>query len=137
MVWAGCCGHKSSNATAAGFTAMSAAWGDIPEATPPIKLLNRDNAAAAARGTAQERAQLYAAAKGGAKKTAENWGAMCKNKDDKKGYQDNYSNAFEVNVDFYVIDLVSHHVSSSSVGSTLFHMSIKLVLAPSSRHASS
>jgi hypothetical protein len=96
MVWCGCCGHKSSNATAAGFAAMSAAWVDIPDAAPPIKLLNRDTAAAAARATAHERTQLYSSAKGGAKKTVEIWGAMCKNKDDKKGYQDMYSNAFEV-----------------------------------------
>jgi hypothetical protein len=96
MVWTGCAGHKSSNATAAGFQAMSAAWKDIPGATPPLKLLNKDNAAAAARGNVQERTRLEAMAKGGACKTAETWGTLCKNQNDKKGYQDAYRASYEV-----------------------------------------
>jgi hypothetical protein len=96
FVWAGCAGHKSSNATAAGFQAMSGAWKDIPGATSPLKLLNKDNAAAAARGTAQDRARLESQAKGGACKVAEIYGALCRNQNDKKGYQDLYRASYEV-----------------------------------------
>jgi hypothetical protein len=98
FVWAGCCMHKSLNAAKAGFEGMARAWERIPKSIGPVKMLNKDNADAAARATAVEHVRLLALARGGASKLTELMGMLLKHKDDKKGQQDVYKIAFEVSM---------------------------------------
>jgi hypothetical protein len=113
FVWAGCCMHKSLNATKAGFEGMTAVWPLIPGAVPPTKMLNKENAAAAISGPTSERDRVLALSKGGASKLTELLGALLKHKDDKKGQQDLYKIAYLVcDTSFYIhihlILLIAH-----------------------------
>ncbi|KDQ50350.1 hypothetical protein JAAARDRAFT_200032 [Jaapia argillacea MUCL 33604] len=90
FVWGGCCMHKAMNATKGGYQKMSLAWG-VANLDGPVKLMNKDNAAAAAKGgetAAKERAEEVS--QGGAFKALSLAGLVFhNNKDDKKGHQDN------------------------------------------------
>jgi hypothetical protein len=87
FIHAGCCMHKELNTCKGGNTCMMAWWAK-EKATGPVKLMNRDNAAAAASGssTAKKRAADISGA-GGVKATSLA-GPILNNKDSKKGQQD-------------------------------------------------
>jgi hypothetical protein len=88
FLWAGCCMHKELNSVKGGNVRMIAWWGDN-HIQGPIKLMNRDNAAAAsAGGTAATRA--VEVSQGGAVKLTSLAGALFNHKDDKKGQHDTY-----------------------------------------------
>ena len=81
FLWGGCCMHKEMNSIKGGNTRMMAFW-EAAGLVGPIKLVNRDNAAAAARKRASDVSQA-----GGVKLTSLT-GAVFANKDTKKGQQD-------------------------------------------------
>ncbi|SJL02694.1 uncharacterized protein ARMOST_06028 [Armillaria ostoyae] len=88
LIWAGCCMHKEMNAFKGGCTHMSR-WWEENGISGPIKMYNRDNAAAADLGAgtaaakrAEDRTQ------GGAIKVSSLAGAVFRHKDWKHGQQD-------------------------------------------------
>jgi hypothetical protein len=88
FLWAGCCMHKELNSVKGGNTRMMAWWTEN-KVVGPIKLMNRDNAAAAsAGGTVGTRAAEVS--QGGAVKLTSLAGALFNHKDDKKGQHDTY-----------------------------------------------
>ena len=92
FVWAGCCMHKELNSVKGGNARMKKIW-DVEGRQGPIKLLNRDNVAFAERGN-EEREEVESKADGGAIKTTSLAGAIFRNQDDKKGYQDAFRTYF-------------------------------------------
>jgi hypothetical protein len=88
FIWAGCCMHKSLNASRAAFEKATATWPAIQGAAKPIPLLNKDNAAVLKYGSKEDQERVLATAKGGGYKALEILGAVCKASDDKKGQQD-------------------------------------------------
>ena len=92
FIWAGCCMHKELNSVKGGNTRMKKIW-DIEGRQGPLKLLNRDNAAFAERGD-DEREEAESKADGGGVKTTSLAGAIFRNQDDKKGYQDAFRTYF-------------------------------------------
>ncbi|KAI0081929.1 hypothetical protein K474DRAFT_1703403 [Panus rudis PR-1116 ss-1] len=54
FIWGGCCMHKDDNAVKGGYARMSEWWNKVG-LPGPIRLMNRDNAAAAASGSDQAR----------------------------------------------------------------------------------
>lgn len=92
FIWAGCCMHKELNSVKGGNTRMKKIW-DIEGCQGPLKLLNRDNAAFAERGD-DEREEAESKADGGGVKTTSLAGAIFRNQDDKKGYQDAFRTYF-------------------------------------------
>lgn len=88
FIWAGCCMHKSLNASRAAFEVATATWSKIEGASKPIPLLNKDNAAVLQHGSKEDQDRVLATAKGGAYKSLELLGTVVKNGDDKKGQQD-------------------------------------------------
>ncbi len=88
LIWAGCCMHKKMNAFKGGCTHMSR-WWEENGISGPIKMYNRDNAAAADLGagtTAAKRAEEHT--QGGAIKVSSLAGAVFCHKDRKHGQQD-------------------------------------------------
>ena len=88
LIWAGCCMHKEMNAFKGGCTHMSR-WWEENGISGPIKMYNRDNAAAADLGagtTAAKRAEKHT--QGGAIKVSSLAGAVFHHKDRKCGQQD-------------------------------------------------
>jgi hypothetical protein len=94
FIWAGCAMHKEMNATKGGADRMAEFWKNN-NLTPPMKLFNRDNAAAAASGTSLAQDRANEISQGGAIKVASLAGLLFNHKDDKKGLQDTYRNFFE------------------------------------------
>jgi hypothetical protein len=94
FVWGGCCMHKSHNATQAGYDAMTKAWASIKGAVPPVRLITMDNRALADKGSAAQRARINQLAKGGAVAHNSIMAMVMHHKDDKKGQQDVFKNAF-------------------------------------------
>jgi hypothetical protein len=88
FIWAGCCMHKSLNASRAAFEKATATWAAIQGASKPIPLLNKDNAAVLQYGSKEDQERVLASAKGGGYKALEILGAVCKASNDKKGQQD-------------------------------------------------
>ena len=81
LIWAGCCMHKEMNAFKGGCTHMSR-WWEENGISGPIKMYNRDNAAAADLGagtTAAKRAEEHT--QGGAIKVSSLAGAVFRHKD--------------------------------------------------------
>ena len=74
--------HKEINLVKGGNTAMMAYWSE-EGLTGPIKLINRDNAAAAAAETSQAKDQENDVSQAGGVKLTSLAGAIFKNKDDK------------------------------------------------------
>ncbi|KAJ7649623.1 hypothetical protein FB45DRAFT_730809 [Roridomyces roridus] len=101
FLWAGCCMHKEMNAFKGGAHAMSEFW-TKRGLTPPMKLFNRDNAAAAkATGTdAAQRAEDLTL--GGAIKLASLCGAIFRHKDRKRGQQDTLRFYFDLVLGFTI-----------------------------------
>jgi hypothetical protein len=95
FVWGGCCMHKSHNSTQAGYEAMTKAWSRIKDAAPPVRLITKDNRAAADKGTEEQKARINLLAKGGAIAHNSIMAMVMHNKDDKKGQQDVFNAAYE------------------------------------------
>ncbi|KZV89584.1 hypothetical protein EXIGLDRAFT_771638 [Exidia glandulosa HHB12029] len=87
FVRAGCCMHKDLNAVLYATKHMATCWPETGS-TPPLKLLNRDNAAAAAAGSAEAQAHAEEVSQGGAVKGCELAGCLFNNGDWKKGCGD-------------------------------------------------
>ncbi len=88
LIWAGCCMHKEMNAFKGGCTHMSR-WWEENGISGPIKMYNRDNAAAADLGAgtaAAKHAEDHT--QGGAIKVSSLAGAVFRHKDRKCGQQD-------------------------------------------------
>lgn len=91
--WFGCCMHKDLNAVVYAYKALTTFWRESG-LLGPIRLVNKDNTAAAAAATAagdtasKDRAE--ATSTGGAVKFLQLLGAVLRNKDTKKGQQDSY-----------------------------------------------
>ncbi|KZS94295.1 hypothetical protein SISNIDRAFT_426536, partial [Sistotremastrum niveocremeum HHB9708] len=90
FVWVGCSMHKELNAVKGGNTAMVGYW-VISGIPGPRKLMNRDNAAAAAEpGPSAAKLRAIETSIGGAIKATSLAGAVFNHKDDKKGQQDTF-----------------------------------------------
>jgi hypothetical protein len=96
FIWSGCSMHKSLNTTKAGYDAMTAEWPKLAGAAPPARLITKDNRATLKKGSEDETERIHALSKGGAAKHNEIMGMVMNNKDDKKGQQDVFRNAYEV-----------------------------------------
>ncbi|KAF9481925.1 hypothetical protein BDN70DRAFT_854244 [Pholiota conissans] len=101
FIWAGCAMHKEMNATKGGADRMREYWMKN-NLTPPVKLYNRDNAAAAALGSSMAQDRANEISQGGAIKAASLAGLLFNHKDDKKGLQDTYRNFFELYLGYAV-----------------------------------
>ncbi|KAJ7349706.1 hypothetical protein DFH08DRAFT_935700 [Mycena albidolilacea] len=90
LIFAGCCGHKETNTFKGGCKAMSGAW---PEGGEPVLLANKANDTTIRLGkkdSAAVRAAEDASTRGIVKATTL-LGALLRNKDEDKGYQDKYT----------------------------------------------
>ncbi|PBK79975.1 hypothetical protein ARMGADRAFT_977390, partial [Armillaria gallica] len=94
FVWAGCCMHKEMNTVKGGARAMADYWkeGDLDG---PVKLMNKDNDAAAQAGPSKARDQAIDNSQGGAVKLTDLAGSLFNHKDKKKGHQDTFRDYFE------------------------------------------
>ncbi|PPQ84770.1 hypothetical protein CVT26_014292 [Gymnopilus dilepis] len=92
-VRAGCCTHKEMDSTKGGAAALTAYWNEN-DLTPPIKLFNKDNAAAVAAGPSAAMDRALSLSEGGTVKLASLAGALFNNKDEKKGLQDTHRDYF-------------------------------------------
>ncbi|KAF8059514.1 hypothetical protein FPV67DRAFT_1426248 [Lyophyllum atratum] len=99
FVWAGCCMHKEMNSVKGGARAMGEFWKSAG-VDGPIKLMNRDNAAAAAAGPSKAKDRAEEVSEGGAVKLTSLAGAIFNHKDDKKGQQDIYRIFFETRLTY-------------------------------------
>ncbi len=100
LIWAGCCMHKEMNAFKGGCTHMSR-WWEENGISGPIKMYNRDNAAAADLGagtTAAKRAEEHT--QGGAIKVSSLAGAVFRHKDRKRGQQDTLQYFWDLEMGF-------------------------------------
>ncbi|OJT06368.1 hypothetical protein TRAPUB_2754 [Trametes pubescens] len=89
-----CCMHKELNAVKGGNSCMAAAWTKLG-LTPPVLLMNKDNTATTEAGTSGAQERAVEISEGGGVKATQLAGTLFKNKDDKKGYQDNLRIFFE------------------------------------------
>ncbi|KDQ09796.1 hypothetical protein BOTBODRAFT_178707 [Botryobasidium botryosum FD-172 SS1] len=87
FIWGGCCMHKEMNSIKGGAAAMAAYWKERG-LQGPMKLVNKDNRAAAEGGDAAQKERVMEAAQGGAIKLASLAGSVFAHKDKKKGQQD-------------------------------------------------
>ena len=96
FLWSGCCMHKEMNTVKYGVSALKKFWKDLG-LDGPVKLYNRDNAAAANGSDVDSLAKRRADAvtEGGAIKLASLAGALFNHKDKKKGHQDSFGYFFE------------------------------------------
>jgi hypothetical protein len=89
FIWAGCCMHKEMNSVKGGARALAEYW-EKSGTEGPIKLMNRDNAAAAATGPSAAQTCALEVSSGGAVRLTLLVGMMLHHKDDKKGQQDSF-----------------------------------------------
>ncbi|KAJ7670665.1 hypothetical protein DFH06DRAFT_1369651 [Mycena polygramma] len=82
FIWAGCCMHKELNTVKGGNTAMIASW---VEHQAPIRLMNKDNKAAADAGNSAAKTRAEAVSEGGGVKLTSLAGMLFHHKDKKKG----------------------------------------------------
>jgi hypothetical protein len=87
FIHAGCCMHKELNSNKGGNTAMMAWWA-ANGLVGPIKLMNRDNARAAADGSSAAAQLASNISTAGGVKAASIAGAIFNHKDDKKGHHE-------------------------------------------------
>ncbi|KDQ13332.1 hypothetical protein BOTBODRAFT_175645 [Botryobasidium botryosum FD-172 SS1] len=87
FLWSGCCMHKEMNSTKGGSARATVFWKEHG-LVGPIKLLNKDNRAAAASGDGVTKSRVTEAAQGGAIKLCSLARAVFAHKDKKKGQQD-------------------------------------------------
>jgi hypothetical protein len=96
FIWSGFSMHKSLNTTKAGYDAMTAEWPKLAGAAPLARLITKDNRATIKKGSEGETERIHALSKEGAAKHNEIMGMVMSNKDDKKGQQDVFRNAYDV-----------------------------------------
>jgi hypothetical protein len=101
FVWAGCCMHKELNAVKGGDAAMRSFWIGT-EFDPPMKLMNIDNARAAASGSLTALKNAETASQGGGTKLTSLAGAIFKHKDEKKGQADTFRIFFEREIGYMI-----------------------------------
>ena len=101
FIWAGCCMHKELNAIKIGDTSMGEFWRE-ENLTPPMKLMNKDNARAAASGSATAKENTEAVLQGGGTKLTSLAGAIFNHKDDKKGQGDTFRMFFEQEIGYMI-----------------------------------
>ncbi|KAH9911534.1 uncharacterized protein BXZ73DRAFT_56889 [Epithele typhae] len=94
FIHAGCCMHKDLNATQGGNTAMVAFW-TAAGLDPPVRLLNRDNTAAAQTGSEAAIHQAFENSQGGGTKVTELTGLLFNHREDTKGQQDSFRYSME------------------------------------------
>ena len=94
FIWAGCCMHKELNAVKGGDVSMKAFW-ITAGLIPPVKLMNIDNAWAAASGSSAAKTNAESVSQGGGTKLTSLAGAIFNHKDEKKGQADTYRIFFE------------------------------------------
>ncbi|KAJ7648668.1 hypothetical protein DFH06DRAFT_1095461 [Mycena polygramma] len=82
FIWAGCCMHKELNAVKGGNAAMIASW---VGQQAPIRLMNKDNKAAADAGNSAAKTRAEAVSEGGGVKLTSLAGMLFHHKDKKKG----------------------------------------------------
>ncbi|KAJ7732317.1 hypothetical protein B0H16DRAFT_1328808 [Mycena metata] len=88
FIWGGCCMHKNMNVFKGAVLAMQQWWGDNGH-PGPLKMFNRDNAAAATLGAGTDAAtRAEDRTVGGAIKVSGLAGAIFRHKDRKRGQQD-------------------------------------------------
>lgn len=87
FVWAGCCMHKDLNAVKGGATQMAKYWAETG-LTGPMKLMNKDNAAASTMGSSAAKKRAEEVSQAGAMKLTSLAGSIFNHKDDKKGQHD-------------------------------------------------
>ena len=87
FIHAGCCMHKEMNSAKGGNSCMMGMWSKAG-LVGPIKLMNRDNAAAAAGGSSTAKVRAAEVSGAGGVKATSLAGAIFNHKDDKKGQQD-------------------------------------------------
>ncbi|GLB36791.1 hypothetical protein LshimejAT787_0310830 [Lyophyllum shimeji] len=101
FVWAGCCMHKELNSVKGGNVRMIAWWAEN-NITGPIKLMNRDNAAASRIGDSAAKTRAAEVSQAGGVKLTSLAGAIFKHKDDKKGQHDTLRFFFEDSIGYYI-----------------------------------
>ncbi|KAI0367582.1 hypothetical protein BV20DRAFT_949876 [Pilatotrama ljubarskyi] len=89
-----CCMHKELNAVKGGNARMVAAWAKLG-LTPPLVLMNKENAAAAECGPSDAQDRAMEVSDSGGVKTTNLAGLIFRHKDDKKGQQDTFRIFFE------------------------------------------
>jgi hypothetical protein len=82
FMWAGCCMHKELNAVKGGNAAMIASWLGHQ---PPIRLMNKDNKAAADAGNSAASTRAEGVSEGGGVKLTSLAGMLFYHNDMKKG----------------------------------------------------
>lgn len=82
FIWAGCCMHKELNAVKGGNAAMLASYVGHQA---PIRLMNKDNKAAADAGTSAAKTRAESVSEGGGVKLTSLAGMLFHHKDKKKG----------------------------------------------------
>ncbi|KAE9401764.1 hypothetical protein BT96DRAFT_991765 [Gymnopus androsaceus JB14] len=94
FIWCGCCMHKDLNAHKGACAQMAQYWEENKK-TPPMLLMNKDNAAAVEDGNASAKARVEKASLRGGVKLTELMGLLLKNNNSKKGQQDHHGVYFE------------------------------------------
>ena len=97
----GCQSHKELNAFKGFCSGLSRFWSDNC-LDGPLKLMNKDNAAAAGSGQSYAADRAIAVSQGGIVKIASLAGALFAHKDKKKGLQDSYNFYFEKAIGFSI-----------------------------------
>ena len=86
--------HKELNAVKGGDVAMGLFW-TAAGLVPPVKLMNKDNARAAASGSSTAKTNAESVSQGGGTKLTSLAGAIFNHKDEKKGQGDSFQIFFE------------------------------------------
>ncbi|KAH6912232.1 hypothetical protein BKA70DRAFT_1535548 [Coprinopsis sp. MPI-PUGE-AT-0042] len=104
FLWIGCCMHKEMNSVKGGVKALMEFWKGLAGAgvVGPVKLMNKDNDAAASLGNSQAQARANEISEGGAVKLTSLAGAVFNHKDDKKGQQDTYRSFCEARLGYSI-----------------------------------
>jgi hypothetical protein len=101
FIWAGCCMHKEMNSVKGGVRAMAEFW--VKSGLDgPIKLMNKDNAAAANAGPSAARDRALQVLIGGAERITTLACMIFNHKDDKKGQQDSFRIFFELRLGYMI-----------------------------------
>ncbi|KAF9478411.1 hypothetical protein BDN70DRAFT_767364, partial [Pholiota conissans] len=129
FVWCGCSMHKEMNSVKGGAKAMARYWQDL-NIQGPVKLMNRDNAAAVAMGSSLAADRANEVSEGGAVKLTSLAGAIFNHKDQKKGQQDTYRIFFEdrlgYRVDFPNTSSIRFQCHCIAASALLIHLPLYL-----------
>ncbi|KAJ7189687.1 hypothetical protein GGX14DRAFT_382964, partial [Mycena pura] len=101
FLWAGCCMHKELNAFKGGVFGMAQFWAQRG-LEAPMKLYNRDNAAALKAVGTEAASRAEDVSTGGAIKLVSLCGAIFRHKDRKRGQQDSLRFFFDLELGFVV-----------------------------------